>query len=85
VNSNQTLSELAMTSKDMQSLVDVYELLQTPKAVAQTSYILQFLLRDLTSCYDIIGPYFTCADSVDSKFTVSLHVCWRPSSSAPWA
>ena len=68
---NQTLSGLAMTSKDMSSLVDVYELLQTPKAVAQTSYILQFLWRDLTSCYDIVGPYFTCADSVDSKFILT--------------
>jgi len=41
--------------------------------VAQTSYmyILQFLWRDLTSNYDIIGPYFTSADSVVSKFILT--------------
>ena len=32
------------------------------------------LWRDLTSNYDIIGPYFTCAESVDSKFIVDLAV-----------
>ena len=64
---NQSLTGLAMSS----SLTDIYQLLQTPKTAAQTSYILQFLWRDLTSSYDIVGPYFTCADSVDSKFILS--------------
>ena len=68
---NNTLSGLAMTNKDLMSLTDVYQLLQAPKVVAQTSYILQFLWRDLTSTYDIVGPYFTCADSVDSKFVLT--------------
>ena len=49
-----------MTSKDMSSLTDVCQLLLTPQTPAQTSYILQFLWRDLTSGYDIVGPYFTC-------------------------
>lgn len=39
---NQTLTGLAMTNKDMSSLVDVYQLLQTPQTPAQTSYILEF-------------------------------------------
>lgn len=56
---NQTLTGLAMTNKDMSSLVDVYQLLQTPQTPAQTSYILEFLWRDLTSGYDIVDPYFT--------------------------
>ena len=68
---NNALSGLAMTNKDLMSLTDVYQLLQAPKVVAQTSYILQFLWRDLTSTYDIVGPYFTCADSVDSKFVLT--------------
>ena len=55
----------------MSSLIDVYQLLKKPHFAAQTSYILQFLWRDLTSNYDIIGPYFTCAESVDSKFIVA--------------
>ena len=68
---NNTLSGLAMTSKDLTSLTDVYQLLQAPKVAAQTSYILQFLWRDLTSAYDVVGPYFTHADSVDSKFVLA--------------
>ena len=68
---SQTLTGLAMTDKDMSSLADVYQFLQAPQSAAQTSYILQFLWRDLTSPYDIVGPYFTCATSVDSKFTIN--------------
>ena len=44
---------------------------QAPK---QTSYILQFLWRDLTSCYNIVGPYFTCSESVDGKFILAFCV-----------
>ena len=61
---SQTLTGLAMTSKDLSSLTDVYQLLQTPQTAAQTAYILQFLWHDLTSNYDIVGPYFTHAESV---------------------
>jgi len=67
---SQTLSGLVMTAADMASLTDVYKLLQKPQAAAQTKYILQFLWRDLTSSYDIIDPYFTSAESVDSDFIV---------------
>jgi len=58
----------------MSSLVDVYEFLQTPKAAAQTSYILQFLWHDLTSSYDTVGPYmyFICADLVDSNIILTF-------------
>ena len=38
------------------------------KSVAQTSHI---LWRDLTSDFDIIGPYFISAGTVDSKFILS--------------
>lgn len=37
----------------------------------QTSYILQFLWRDLTSSFDIVGPYYTSAKSLESKFIFS--------------
>ena len=40
---NQKLSGLAMTSKDMSSLNDVYRILKEPDSPSQTSYILQFL------------------------------------------
>ena len=33
--------------------------------------MLQFLWRDLTSSYDIVGPYFTSAQSVDMNFLIT--------------
>ena len=57
-----------MTNKDLASLNDVYRILDQPESPKQMSYILQFLWRDLTSDYDVVGPFFTCSDSVDGKF-----------------
>lgn len=65
------LMGLAMTSKDLASLNDVYSLLQNSEANKQTSCVLQFLWRDLTSEYDIVGPYFTCSSSVEGKFVLA--------------
>jgi len=63
------LMGLAMTSNHLASLNDVYPLLSDTSK--QTSYILQFLWRDLTSEFDIIGPYFTCSSSVEAKFVLA--------------
>ena len=60
-----------MTNKDMSSLNDIYRVLKEPDSPGQTSYILQFLWRDLTSSYDIVGPYFTLKESVDAQFILS--------------
>ena len=68
---NHKLSGLAMTSKDLCSLNDIYRFLQQPENPKQTSYILQFLWRDLTSHYDIVGPYFTSSDSADGQFILT--------------
>ena len=57
-------------TKDVASLNDIYWILQKSEA-SQTSYILQFLWRDLTSCYDIVGPYYTSAASVEVKVVVA--------------
>ena len=68
---NNRVMGLAMTPDDLASLNDIYTLLQDSEASKQTSYILQFLWRDLTSEFDIVGPYFTSATSVESKFILS--------------
>jgi len=60
-----------MTQKDLSSLNDIYRILEQPQSPKQTSYILQFLWRDLTSNYDITGPYFTSSETVDGKFILS--------------
>ena len=33
--------------------------------------MLQFLWRDLSSMFDIIGPYYSSAQGFDSKFTMA--------------
>ena len=60
----------AMTSEDMASLQDVYEELRAPKA-CKASYQLQFLWRDLTSDFDVIGPYYSSQKGMESKFIIS--------------
>ena len=62
---------LAMTPEDLCLLNDIYKILHNPDTNKQTSYILQFLWRDLTSSYDIVGPYFTCSSSVEGKFVIA--------------
>ena len=64
---------LAMSSNDQASLTDVYKVLKDPDSSKQTSHniILQFLWRDLTSDYDIVGPYFSSLSTVDAKFVMS--------------
>ena len=67
---NQQLIGLSMTHSDQSSLANIYQLLEE-EHIQQTSYILQFLWRDLTSDYDIVGPYFTCSSTMESKFVLS--------------
>jgi len=64
-STSQTLSGLAVTTDDMSSLTDIYQLLQKPQVAVQTK---QFLWHDLT---DIIGPYFTSTESVDYHFVIA--------------
>ena len=68
---SQTLIGLSMTHEEMASLADIYKTIYDNGYAAQTTYILQFLWRDLTSNYDIIGTYFTSTGTVDSNFTLS--------------
>ena len=45
---------LAMSSADMASLADLYATLDEDKT-KHTNYVLQFLWRDMTSKFDVIG------------------------------
>ena len=67
---SQTLIGLAMDHRELCSLANVYQFIDQDQA-KQTSYILQFLWRDLTSKFDIVGPYFTNSGTMESKFIVS--------------
>ena len=60
----------AMTAHEMLTLHDVYEALEVHKT-SKTSYVLQTLWRDLSSDYDIIGPYYTSEGGLKSKFLLA--------------
>ena len=68
---NQQIIGLAMSPEDMSSLHDIYMTYDEDTKTEQTTYVLQFLWRDLTSKFDIVGPYFTSSGSVKSKFTIA--------------
>lgn len=67
---SQKIIGLAMSPDEMSSLHDAYQLVDEMSASKQTSYILQFLWRDLTSSFDVVGPYFTSGGQLESKFIV---------------
>ena len=75
-----------MTEEVQASLHDVFQLFDNEHRTKQTSYILQFLWRDLTSSFDIVDPYYTSEETMPAKvicsyifetiklFQVSIHV-----------
>ena len=68
---SQKIIGLAMSPDEMSSLHDAYQLVNEDTATKQTSYILQFLWRDLTSSFDVVGPFFTSSGPLESKFIMS--------------
>ena len=60
---------LAMSAED-QSMF--FSCLIKNHRTKQTNFILQFLWRDLTSSFDIVGPFFTSPGTVESKFVCAF-------------
>ena len=57
-----------MIQEDMASLQDIYQFIDPESHTKQTSYIMQFLWRDLTSPFDVVGPYYNSSSVLESKF-----------------
>ena len=68
---NHRIIGLSMSSDDQSTLHDVFQLFDKDHRTKQTKYILQFLWRDITSSFDIVGPYFTNSGTVEAKFICS--------------
>ena len=68
---SQRIIGLAMGPEEMSSMHDVYQVVDEEGAAKQTSYIMQFLWRNLTSSFDVVGPYFTSSGPLESKFITS--------------
>lgn len=69
-SSNSAIVGYAMSSESFISLHDVYEGLCDDDKCQKTAYVVQFLWRDLSSDFDLIGPYFTSSSSLETR---SLH------------
>eukprot|EP00733_Pompholyxophrys_punicea_P000642 Pompholyxophrys_punicea_v1_NODE_210_length_2732_cov_4.604034.p1 type:complete len:282 gc:universal NODE_210_length_2732_cov_4.604034:1549-704(-) len=63
------ISSEATSASDASDLHNVYETLDTCNDL-QTSYILQTLWRCITFKFDLIGPYFTNATTLNSEFVL---------------
>ena len=55
-----------MAEDELPVLCDVYSSV-IQSGCRKASYIVQFLWRDLTSGYDMIGPYFPVPNSMDAN------------------
>lgn len=68
---NHQIYGLALTHNELASLYDVYQTLDPQQNISPAQNILQFLWSDLTSSFDVIGPYYATAHG----FHVSGVVC----------
>ncbi len=66
-HSNSAIIGFSMSSEDFISLHDVYEGLCEDEKCQRTAYIIQFLWRDLSSDFDVVGPYFDCSLSLETQ------------------
>lgn len=71
-SSDSSILGFSMSSDDFISLHDVYEGLCMDERCQKTCYIVQFLCRDLSSNFDVVGPYFNCSSSLELKVLHSM-------------
>ena len=60
-----------MSADCLPSLHDIYRVLDEGHRTYQASYFPQFLWRDVTSKFDVVGPYFTSDTNFEAKFLAS--------------
>ncbi len=62
-----------MTQDDLATLGDVYRYdhEDDEDGPAKTTYVLQFFWRDISSHFDLVGPFFTSQCGLDSRFTLA--------------
>ena len=70
-SSGQNFFGLALSDEEFPLLHDIYQAVDPMGDPLPTEYNLQFLWRDLTSDFDVIGPYFSSAISYDHRFVIA--------------
>lgn len=56
----------------MASLCDVYQTLDPERKTKKTKSILQTIWRDLSSKFDVLGPYFPSENGFDTKNLITI-------------
>lgn len=69
---NSSVIGYSVCSDDLANMHDVYDGLDADNSNKKATYVLQFLWRDLTSSFDVIGPYFALSGSVECSFLHSF-------------
>ena len=76
---NGKLSGIAMDGDALGSLKDLHADFGQETGPAPAEYFLQFLWRDLSSDFDVIGPHYNSTKTMTSTFT---HACLQDALSA---
>ena len=66
---NEKLVGFAMNEDEMHSLHDIFQCIHSSEPVP-SEYILQFSWRDLTSYFDIIGPFFSLKSTINHPIVI---------------
>ena len=57
-SANSAIMGFALSSDDFAGLHDIYEDIDKEERCQKTTYVIQFMWRDLSSSFDVLGPYF---------------------------
>ena len=68
---NNRIVGIAMGPDQLASLHDVFRTADEGFRTHKTSYILQFMWRDLSAPFDAVGPFFTSESGLDTMFLMS--------------
>jgi len=73
-----SIAGFTTTEEEMHSLHDIYDCAINTRNSKKASYVLQFLWRDLTSGYDVVGPYFPFERSIDTNMLQEMFLaCFK--------
>ena len=61
-----------MTEVEMASVCDVYQTLDPQRKIKKTRTTLQTIWRDLSSKFDVLGPYYTSETGFDTKNLIAI-------------
>ena len=70
-SANSAMMGFALTSDDFAGLHDIYEDIDEERC-QKTTNVIQFMWRDLSSSFDVVGPYFNIPSTMETKFLHSI-------------